>query len=64
MNVMPQMTIKPIITTADDYCQLRQGPLRMYFPVDPDTTERLQRVVSGSRKLSQWERLMRWMRRR
>lgn len=47
--------------TADDIVETRclSQSQSMYFPVDPDTTERLQRVLSGGRKLSRWERLLR-----
>lgn len=55
--------IQPIKTTADDYCQLRQGPLRMRFSADRDTTQRLNKVIKFEIDLnespSRFRRLMR-----
>jgi hypothetical protein len=48
---------------AVDYAvESRDGPLRMRFPVDPDTTARLQRLkLDTNSKLPLWRRIMRWV---
>lgn len=41
--------------------ELRSGDLRMRFPVDPDTTERLNRLIlNKDSEIPWWRRLLRW----
>lgn len=60
-----------IVTTADDFCQVRKGPLRMRFPADADTTERLNNVINsepvkwvidGKERLGWFRKVIRWLR--
>ena len=43
----------------------RDGPLRMRFPCDPDTTRRLERVrkltLDTETPISWWRRVLRWL---
>lgn len=40
----------------------RDGPLRMRFPVDPDTTRRLERLqLDMGSAIPWWRKLLRWV---
>lgn len=41
--------------------EVRDGPMRMRFPVDPDTTARLERLrLDPESRIPRWRRLLRW----
>jgi hypothetical protein len=45
-----------------DQIESREGSMRMRFPVDPDTTQRLKRLkLDGQSEIPAWRRLMRWI---
>lgn len=55
----------PLTITIDDIVQARDEPTRMRWPVDPETTERLRRVVEwqvNTDDTPNWQRrLLRWL---
>jgi hypothetical protein len=58
---------RPLTLTTTDITQTRYGSghVRMSWPVDPDTTTRLRRVIrlEVDAPLPWWRRVLRWLKR-